>query len=232
MHNKHYWQRYKKLIAYCRARKLKAKYTEMHHIMPKSLGGSDAEQNLIKLSAREHYIAHWILAKCFTKKTHKRKMQYAFWAMVTTHKQQRKLTARQFDRARLIVAKANSSRDYNAEAIEKGITTRKTNNAVWHTEETKAKIGKANKHTKKCRGKEHYAYGKKRKLKTRLKISAKLTNNIFKVQYGWYNAELNMSIYCSAWQLSKIFSLQTYQMSNLCYKNFDKRSGWAKLYRD
>jgi len=38
-------------------------YTELHHIKPKSLGGGDEKNNLVKLTAREHFIAHKLLAK-------------------------------------------------------------------------------------------------------------------------------------------------------------------------
>lgn len=37
-------------------------YHERHHILPKSLGGTDEENNLIDLFAREHFIAHKLLA--------------------------------------------------------------------------------------------------------------------------------------------------------------------------
>lgn len=39
------------------------KYIERHHILPRSLGGSDDAQNLVMLTAREHYFAHCCLAK-------------------------------------------------------------------------------------------------------------------------------------------------------------------------
>lgn len=42
-------------------------YTESHHILPKSLGGSDEKTNLVDLSAREHYICHLLLTKMFDK---------------------------------------------------------------------------------------------------------------------------------------------------------------------
>lgn len=44
-------------------------YTETHHILPKSLGGSDEPENLVKLTAREHFICHYLLAKMFNKET-------------------------------------------------------------------------------------------------------------------------------------------------------------------
>lgn len=38
---------------------------EVHHIIPKSLGGSNDKSNLIKLTYREHFIAHLILFKVY-----------------------------------------------------------------------------------------------------------------------------------------------------------------------
>ena len=38
-------------------------YCEVHHIVPKSMGGSNAKENLINLTPRQHYIAHWMLWK-------------------------------------------------------------------------------------------------------------------------------------------------------------------------
>ena len=38
-------------------------YTESHHIIPSSLGGNDDPTNITKLTAREHFICHWLLTK-------------------------------------------------------------------------------------------------------------------------------------------------------------------------
>jgi hypothetical protein len=38
-------------------------YYENHHILPRCLGGTDDKSNLVKLTAREHYLAHWLLTK-------------------------------------------------------------------------------------------------------------------------------------------------------------------------
>jgi len=40
-------------------------YTEEHHIIPRSIGGSDSKDNLIRLTAREHFICHWLLVKMY-----------------------------------------------------------------------------------------------------------------------------------------------------------------------
>ena len=40
-------------------------YGEVHHIIPKSEGGDNSQDNLIRLSAREHYVAHLLLAKIY-----------------------------------------------------------------------------------------------------------------------------------------------------------------------
>ena len=43
-------------------------YTECHHILPRCLGGNDDNDdndNLVDLSAREHFICHLLLTKFF-----------------------------------------------------------------------------------------------------------------------------------------------------------------------
>lgn len=40
-------------------------YREKHHIVPRSYGGSNSKANLVELTAREHFIAHWILFKIY-----------------------------------------------------------------------------------------------------------------------------------------------------------------------
>ena len=40
-------------------------YTEKHHILPKSMGGSNQAFNIVKLTAREHFLAHWLLFKIY-----------------------------------------------------------------------------------------------------------------------------------------------------------------------
>lgn len=50
--------------------------TECHHIVPRSLGGTDNNENLIHLTLREHFVAHLLLSKMFIGKD-KSKMRFA-----------------------------------------------------------------------------------------------------------------------------------------------------------
>lgn len=43
-------------------------YTEKHHIIPKSLGGTNSKTNIVVLTAREHYLCHLLLTKMTTGK--------------------------------------------------------------------------------------------------------------------------------------------------------------------
>lgn len=36
-------------------------YYERHHIIMRSMGGSNDPENIVKLTAREHFLAHWLL---------------------------------------------------------------------------------------------------------------------------------------------------------------------------
>lgn len=42
---------------------LKNSYVEVHHILPRSLGGTDEPHNLIRLTPEDHFFAHLVLAK-------------------------------------------------------------------------------------------------------------------------------------------------------------------------
>ena len=62
-------------------------YVESHHIIPKSLGGSDKKENRVNLTYREHFLVHWLLTKMTVGKE-KTSMQFAFWKMTTSNKNQ------------------------------------------------------------------------------------------------------------------------------------------------
>ena len=75
-------------------------YTEKHHIIPKSLGGSDSNSNIVKLTAREHFICHWLLTKTTTG-TARQKMIYALRVLRANNPHQQryetKITSRVYE---------------------------------------------------------------------------------------------------------------------------------------
>ena len=61
-------------------------YTEKHHILPRSLGGDDKKSNLVKLTAKEHFICHLLLTKVYKCDiTVYKKMVKAFGMMLWMH---------------------------------------------------------------------------------------------------------------------------------------------------
>lgn len=71
---------YFSIINRAKDRILKDTYFEKHHIIPKSLGGSNEKSNLVKLTAREHFICHLLLVKMTSGDAHY-KMINAAWLM-------------------------------------------------------------------------------------------------------------------------------------------------------
>lgn len=75
-------------------------YYERHHIIPRALGGLDYSYNLVLLTAREHYICHWLLIK-MVRPGLIYKMQFAFFRMCSVGRgQKRTITSAQYDIAK------------------------------------------------------------------------------------------------------------------------------------
>lgn len=81
-------------------------YYEVHHIIPKCLGGSDEKDNLIKLTAREHFLAHYLLTKIYPNSN---KLLDAFRMMGTKNNEQnRYINSRLYESKRKEFSKARS----------------------------------------------------------------------------------------------------------------------------
>ena len=91
---------YNKLISSRKelTRSKKEGYFEQHHIVPKCFGGTNSPSNLVLLTAREHFLAHWLLWRA----NKDRKSAAMFNAMTRTSKNQKRITgARAYEEAKL-----------------------------------------------------------------------------------------------------------------------------------
>lgn len=66
---------YDKLIKTCLDQILvESGYYETHHILPKHMGGTDVESNLVKMTTKQHVMAHYILYRIY--KNNENKLAY------------------------------------------------------------------------------------------------------------------------------------------------------------
>lgn len=72
-------------------------YGENHHIVPRCMGGSDSKENIVRLTAREHYIAHALLFKNYRTSS----LAHAWYSMLRVGRgQDRRFTSAQYEAAK------------------------------------------------------------------------------------------------------------------------------------
>jgi hypothetical protein len=126
-----YTKTYFNIIYRARQRKIDG-YFEKHHIIPKSLGGSNKKENLINLTAREHFICHLLLIRMYTG-ANRNKMIHASWAMATLenkHQERYKISSKIYKLLREQYANIKSN-------------SLKGKPGIPHSEETKKKISES-----------------------------------------------------------------------------------------
>lgn len=76
-------------------------YFENHHIIPVCLDGSNKKDNLVLLTAREHFVAHKLLVEIYPDNS---KLKYALWMLITAkgNNQQRytRVSSREYSRVK------------------------------------------------------------------------------------------------------------------------------------
>jgi hypothetical protein len=145
-----YLNYYNNIITKAKSRTLLPEtYTEKHHIIPKSLGGSNSKENLVVLTTREHFICHILLTK-FTLGDARRKMIFALMGMKRNRNGKRYINSRLYDTVRLASSiefkNLNKGRKHSEETRAK-VSAASANRI--HSAETKEKISIANKGKKK-----------------------------------------------------------------------------------
>lgn len=89
-------------------------YYERHHIVPRSMGGSDRKSNIVSLTAREHYLAHWLLYKI-----HRNASMAAAWYFMRTHSSGKRYVSSSFEYARKAHIRHLTGRKLSEEHKEK-----------------------------------------------------------------------------------------------------------------
>jgi hypothetical protein len=109
-----YTRWYNQLVEQARVRALtNDNNTETHHVVPKSLGGSNVRDNLVVLTAREHFVCHWLLTKMVVETKQKYQMWNAFSCMLYRElpgKQRYKVSSRIFESIKTAGSKIKSEK--------------------------------------------------------------------------------------------------------------------------
>lgn len=141
LHNK-YTRIYFLIIERAKSRTLDS-YSESHHIIPKSLGGTNSVENLVQLTSKEHFICHRLLTK-MTEGESKRKMCYAMKIMTSDRHSLRYIpTSRTFEYVREQARQAQIGVPLSKERRE---NIRKALTGKTLPEKTKQKMREAHKH--------------------------------------------------------------------------------------
>lgn len=131
-------------------------YYEKHHILPKCLGGDNDENNLVLLTAREHFICHKILVEIYPGDSSLKCASFLM-AMKTYENRNYTVSSREYERIRLDYI--NSKDWYNISDLTK-LKISNTLKDIYSIPEN------------------HPQFGKPKSAETRLKISNTLTGNI------------------------------------------------------
>ena len=134
-------------------------YKETHHIIPRCFGGGDSKENLVQLTAREHYIAHALLWKMKFPGVHGSKMAFAFNTFINKMTTKERgvnhtytISSRMYETFR---------KHYSQILKEKYAREGGTFLGRKHSEETKRKIGEKSKLKEFKRGPDNPNWGRK-----------------------------------------------------------------------
>ena len=106
---------YNRIIAKAKQEVRKKKqgiYYENHHILPRSLGGSNNKDNMVLLTAREHYLCHQLIFKHYYSSkelSNCYKMAVAFHRLSTNTKN--KMNSKLYEKAKQVISKSMTGKD-------------------------------------------------------------------------------------------------------------------------
>lgn len=169
-----YQRIYNQIIERARLRQISG-YTEKHHIIPRCMGGDDNKPNLVRLTAREHYIVHQLLVEIYPSEI---KLKWALYLM-TIGKRKHKdanycISSRVYERLKIEGTKMISISLKGRTISEDHINAmRNANLGLKRSEETKQRMRKPKRNTDKMK--------RPKSEETKQKISKKLKGRTFKL---------------------------------------------------
>lgn len=184
------WNRiYTRINDNAKARGTSAEYYETHHIVPRCLGGTNEADNLVRLTAREHYICHALLVKMHSGQT-RHKMLYAFNAMRMNNQHQTRIVSRTYELFRIELQALKSQQMLENNPMDNAAHKAKHAEAMkiripvgmrgkTHSEETRQKM-------KAARAKQVITKETKRKLSEYNKANAQRPDYVNGERVGWY----------------------------------------------
>lgn len=114
---------YAELIENAKIREQPKCYYEMHHIIPRHMSGTNENSNIVKLTGREHYIAHWLLYKIHGD----HKSAFAWQCMSSKGNSGKRYSSRTFEYAKRAWSK--HMKEFNAKRITSDETRKKMSDA-------------------------------------------------------------------------------------------------------
>jgi len=128
-------------------------YYELHHIKPKCLGGKNNKQNLVLLTAKEHFLCHKLLVNINPKE---KSLIFALWMMSNGSNILRNkylnISSREYEYSRNLYSESRKGFTYSDESKKKMSESQKNKigykNSFYggkHSEETKKKMSERDK---------------------------------------------------------------------------------------
>lgn len=137
-----YQKIYNQIVEKAKNRMLEG-YKEKHHIIPKCLGGNNDKDNLIELTAREHFLCHMLLCEIYPNEN---KLKHALFLMAIGKQKIKEKTyvigSRVYERLKIEYSQMLTGKKQSQKTRDKKSQAMKGHSM--YTEEWKKKISKSN----------------------------------------------------------------------------------------
>jgi hypothetical protein len=142
-------------------------YFERHHIVPQCLGGDNSKENLVLLTAREHFIVHMILIEMYpidSYEWHKLVNAASSFIRKSKNHQRHVMSARQYERIKILLSESKKGKPRPQSVKDKISKTKQKNPYNMHDMHRKILSNR-------MQGENNPMYGKTHSIEAREKIS-------------------------------------------------------------